>query len=50
MLPGEEQHNFLRIHLIKTYNWTRIGTIFLAKAKYNLVLFFFYFNFFSIQF
>ena len=36
MLPGEEQHNYLRLHLIKKYNWTRVGTIYLTKAKYTL--------------
>lgn len=35
-MPGEEQHNSLRIHLIRKFNWTRIGTIYLTKAKYTL--------------
>lgn len=37
LVPSEEQHNYLRIHLIKKYNWTRIGTIYLTKAKYTIV-------------
>ncbi len=26
----------MRIHLIRKYNWTRVGTIYLTKAKYTL--------------
>ncbi len=37
LVPGEEEHNYLRLHLIKKYNWTRVGTIYLTKAKYTLV-------------
>jgi hypothetical protein len=37
MVPSEEQHNFLRIDLIRKFNWTRVGTIYLTKAKYTLV-------------
>ncbi|CAF0720835.1 unnamed protein product [Brachionus calyciflorus] len=36
LVPSEEQHNFIRVHLMKKYNWSRVGTIYLTKAKYNL--------------
>jgi gamma-aminobutyric acid type B receptor len=36
LVPSEEQHNDLRIHLIKEMKWKRIGTIYLTKAKYTL--------------
>lgn len=36
IVPSEEQHNDLRIHLIRKYNWTRVGTIYLTKTKYTL--------------
>ena len=37
MVPSEEQHNSIRIDLIRKFNWTRVGTIYLTKAKYTLV-------------
>jgi hypothetical protein len=36
IVPGKEQHNDLCIHLIRRFNWTRIGTVYLTKAKYTL--------------
>lgn len=36
MVPSEEQHNHLRLHVIKKFNWTRVGTIYLTKAKFTL--------------
>ena len=45
-MPSDEQHNHLRIHLLKKFNWTRIGTIYLTKAKYTLVTLFFFYIFY----
>lgn len=36
MVPSEEQHNPLRLHVIRKFNWTRVGTIYLTKAKFTL--------------
>ena len=46
MVPSEEQHNYIRLDLIRKFNWTRVGTIYLTKAKYTLVKIDLFLNFF----
>jgi hypothetical protein len=36
LVPSDEQHNQIRIHLIRKFKWKRIGTIYSTKAKYTL--------------
>nr|QVK45717.1 G protein-coupled receptor [Proales similis] len=36
LVPSEAQHNDLRVFLVRQFNWTRIGTVYLSQAKYTL--------------
>jgi hypothetical protein len=36
LVPSDEQHNQIRVYLIRKFKWNRIGTIYSTKAKYTL--------------